>query len=57
MRELSMRVFKYVRARVVENKESIASIPEYFMAAYRDNLKQMEGYDERMERLFSSWGL
>lgn len=56
-RELSMRVFKYVRARVVENKESIASIPEYFMAAYRDNLKQMEGYDERMERLFSSWGL
>jgi len=56
-RELSMRVFKYVRARVVENKKTIASIPEYFMAAYRDNLKQMEGYDERMERLFSSWGL
>ncbi len=56
-RELSMRVFKYVRARVVENKKTIASVPEYFMAAYRDNLKQMEGYDERMERLFDSWGL
>lgn len=50
-------IFKYVRARVVENKNQIGSIPDYFMAAYRENLKQMEGYYERMEELFKSWGI
>lgn len=50
-------IFKYVRAKVVENKNHIDSIPDYFMTAYRDNLKQMEGYYERMEELFKSWGI
>lgn len=50
-------IFKYVRARVVDNKKKIISIPDYFMTAYKENLKQMEGYYERMEEFFKSWGI
>ena len=46
------RCFRYTRYYCLKNKESIYTIFNFFKAAYYENLRKMDGYDERMEKWY-----
>lgn len=48
--ELVKRCFRYTRDYCNKNKDSIYSLYKFFKAAFYENLRKMDGYDERMEK-------
>lgn len=49
------KCFGYTRDYVKRNKVSIDDIFAFFKCAFTNNLDQMEGYDERMEKFLNDW--
>lgn len=48
--ELIKRCFRYTRDYCNRNKNNIYNLYKFFKAAFYENLRKMEGYDERMEK-------
>ena len=50
--ELFRRCFKYTRDYCRKNKNGIHRMFSFFRAAFFENLRKMDGYDERMEKWY-----
>ena len=50
--ELVQRCFRYTRNYCNRNKKDIYRMFSFFRAAFYENLRKMDGYDERMEKWY-----
>lgn len=50
--ELVQRCFRYTRDYCNRNKKDIYRMFSFFRAAFYENLRKMDGYDERMEKWY-----
>lgn len=50
--ELVQRCFRYTRDYCNRNKKGIYRMFSFFRAAFYENLRKMDGYDERMEKWY-----
>lgn len=48
--ELIKRCFRYTREYCKKNKASIYNLFKFFKVAFYENLRKMDGYEERMEK-------
>lgn len=53
--ELVERCFRYTRNYVRRHKDEIHDIVAFFKKAMNENVDKMDGYEERMERLYREW--
>lgn len=49
------RCFRYTRDYVRKNKDTIYDLYSFFSAALKENVRKMDGYEERMEKLYEEW--
>ena len=50
--ELVKRCYRYTRDYCNRNKNSIYDMYKFFKASFYENLRKMDGYDERMEKWY-----
>ena len=50
--ELVKRCYRYTRDYCNKNKPNIYNLFKFFRAAFYENLRKMDGYDERMEKWY-----
>ena len=53
--ELVERCFRYTRDYVRKHKEEIMDIVAFFKKAMAENIDKMDGYEERMQKLYDEW--
>lgn len=53
--ELIERCFRYTRDYVRKHKEEIMDIVAFFKKAMAENVDKMDGYEERMQKLYDEW--
>lgn len=53
--ELIERCFRYTRDYVRKHKEEIMDIVAFFEKAMNENVDKMDGYEERMQKLYDEW--
>ena len=53
--ELVERCFRYTRDYVRKHKEGIIDIVAFFKKAMTENVDKMDGYEERMQKLYDEW--
>lgn len=53
--ELVERCFRYTRDYVRKHKEEIMDIVAFFKKAMTENVDKMDGYEERMQKLYDEW--
>ena len=50
--DLVKRCYRYTRDYCNKNKDSIYNLFKFFRAAFYENLRKMDGYDERMKKWY-----
>ena len=50
--DLVKRCYRYTRDYCNKNKANIYNLFKFFRAAFYENLRKMDGYDERMEKWY-----